>query len=113
MTSYIERANPNLIIILHYALKLSWLLLAALFAYIGYKLTLADIASGSAEIDFGGFKMSVGGASGLVLMVVALGCAVVGAINSKVVMRPDMVTLQQTAARPAPQHQEENREMAR
>jgi hypothetical protein len=51
--NYIQRANPNLIISLHYLSKALWLLLAATFGVIGYNLYKLGVQSvGGAKANF-------------------------------------------------------------
>jgi hypothetical protein len=81
-----EQPNPNLLVVLHYISKTLWLALAAFFGIIGYKLyALGVTQTGNAEAKFFGLGFGLGDAGpGLVVMVFALTCSLIGAIRSKV-----------------------------
>lgn len=93
--SYIERINPNLVVFLHFLGKTLWLLLAAFFGYIGLKLySIGITTTGNAKASIFGVEMTLNNAGpGLVVMVIALLCALVGAIRAKVVMSRDSIHL--------------------
>lgn len=93
--NYIERTNPNLVVLLHFLSKSLWLFLAAFFGYVGMKLYLIGVtASGNAKATFFGVEMTLENAGpGLVVMVVALLCSLVGAIRAKVVLSRDSIVL--------------------
>src|SRR6476660_6098547 len=84
--NYLERTNPNLVVILHFLGKSLWILLACVFACVGYKLYAIGIsADRQAEIGAPGILcVSLSNAvPGLVVMIAALACAVVGAVRSR------------------------------
>ena len=86
--NYLNRTNPNLVVILHYLGKTQWVLLAAFFGYIGLSLYSWGIStSGGATASFFGVKFTLEDAGpGLVVMVFSLLCALVGAVRAKVEM---------------------------
>ena len=94
--NYMQRVNPNLIIALHYVGKALWLVLAAVFGFIGYKLYALGVQSvGNAEaaLPLGiSFKLDSAG-PGLVVMIMALLCSLVGAVKSKVELTPEAIRL--------------------
>jgi hypothetical protein len=102
--SYLNRVNPNLALILQFLSKTAWLVLAGLFGYIGFRLyALGVTATGGAKVKFLGVDISLDNAGpGLVVMVVALLCALVGAVRTKIVMTPDSVQL--SAHKPDSEH---------
>jgi len=94
--NYLERTNPNLVVILHFLGKSLWILLACVFACVGYKLYAIGItAVGQAEIGAPGIlSVSLKNAGpGLVVMIAALACAVVGAVRSRVELTKERVVL--------------------
>ena len=95
--NYLNRLNPNLVVILHFLGKLLWIGLACLFALVGYNLYKIGLdVSGNAEIDVTNlFSISLENAGpGLIVMVFALACSVVGVTRSKVTLKLDEVELQ-------------------
>ena len=91
-----QRVNPNLIIVLHYAGKALWLVLAAVFAVIGYQLYALGIQSaGNAQATLPlGISITLDSAGpGLVVMVMALFCSLVGAVRSRVELTPQAIHL--------------------
>jgi hypothetical protein len=91
-----QRVNPNLIVMLHYAGKALWLVLAAVFGIIGFQLYAIGVqatgdASGSLPL---GTSFSLQGAGpGLVVMVIALLSSLVGAVKAKVELTPEAIRL--------------------
>ena len=108
--SYMDRLDPNLAVKLHYASKAMWILLAGVFGLIGYKLYALGITqTGGAEVGIPGiltFSLKDAG-PGLVVMIVALACAVVGTIRSKVTFTPELMEL--TAPSPSSSPTEDKR----
>jgi hypothetical protein len=95
MDSYLDRVNPNLLITLHYVGKLAWLGLAAVFGLVGYNLYALGIAqTGSADVGVPGIlSLTLKDAGpGLIVMVFALVCTVIGTIRSKVVLKPGEIS---------------------
>jgi hypothetical protein len=94
--NYMQKINPNLIIVLHYVGKILWLVLAAIFGLIGYSLYALGIRSGgsaTATLPLGlSFKLDNAG-PGLIVMVVALMCSLVGAVKSKVRLTPEAISI--------------------
>jgi hypothetical protein len=80
---------PNLLFVLHYVSKALWLVLAGIFGIIGYQLYAMGIAQpGTAVVKFPWMNFTLKDAGpGLVVMVFALGCSLVGAVRSKVRFR--------------------------
>jgi hypothetical protein len=94
--NYFERVNPNLIVLLHYTGKAFWLVLAAFFGIIGFKLYAIGVqATGDATATLPlGVSFSLHGAGpGLVVMVIALLCSLVGAVKAKVELTPEAIRL--------------------
>lgn len=94
--NYLDRINPNLVVSLHFLGKSLWIFLACVFAWVGFKLYAIGItAVGDAEIGAPGIlSMSLKNAGpGLVVMVVALACAVIGAVRARVELTKDRVVL--------------------
>jgi hypothetical protein len=94
--NYMQRVNPNLIITLHYAGKALWLVLAAMFGVIGYQLYALGIkAVGNAEATLPlGISFTLRDAGpGLIVMVMALLCSLVGAVKAKVRLTPEAIDL--------------------
>jgi hypothetical protein len=94
--NYMQRVNPNLIIVLHYAGKALWLVLATVFGFIGYKLYALGVQSpGNAEATFPlGISFTLDNAGpGLIVMSIALLCSLVGAVKSKVELTPEAIRL--------------------
>lgn len=94
--NYMQRVNPNLIVLLHYAGKALWLVLAAVFGIVGFKLYAIGVqAVGDATATLPlGISFSLQGAGpGLVVMVVALLCSLVGAIKARVELTPEAIRL--------------------
>jgi hypothetical protein len=94
--NYMQRVNPNLIIVLHYTGKALWLALAALFGIIGYQLYAVGIKSvGNADATLPlGISFSLHDAGpGLVVMVIALLCSLVGAVKARVELTPEAIRL--------------------
>jgi len=92
--NYMQRVNPNLLIVLHYTGKALWLLLAAVFGVIGYRLYalgIEDVGGADAALPLGiSFTLQDAG-PGLVVMVIALLCSLVGAVKSKVELTPEAI----------------------
>jgi hypothetical protein len=86
MTQHPAYPNPNLTIVLHYVSKTFWLVLAGIFGVIGYNLyVLGMVYTTKASFSFLGMKFTLEDAGpGLVVMVFALACSLIGAIRSKV-----------------------------
>ena len=93
--NYMQRVNPNLIIGLHYASKALWLLLAASFGVIGYQLYALGVQSvGNARVNLLGISFTLDNAGpGLVVMVMALSCSLIGAVRSKVELTPEAIRI--------------------
>jgi len=100
--SYLDRTNPNLALFLHFLAKLAWIILAAFFGYIGLELYKAGVSTtGSGRLSVFGVDMTLENAGpGLVVMVVSLLCALVGAVRAKIELRPDVVTMAAPARQP-------------
>jgi len=94
--NYMQRVNPNLIIALHYAGKALWIVLAAVFGFIGYKLYalgVQSVGNAGATLPLGiSFTLDNAG-PGLVVMIMALLCSLVGAVKSKVELTPEAIRL--------------------
>jgi hypothetical protein len=94
--NYMQRVNPNLIIALHYAGKALWLLLAVAFGFIGYQLYVLGVRStgnATASLPFGiSFTLDNAG-PGLVVMIMALLCSLIGAVRSRVELTPEAIRL--------------------
>jgi hypothetical protein len=91
-----QRVNPNLIIALHYVGKALWIVLAAVFGFIGYKLYALGVQSvGNAQATLPlGISFTLDNAGpGLVVMIMALLCALIGAVKSKVELTPEAIRL--------------------
>lgn len=104
MNSYMDRTNPNLVIVLHFISKTLWLGLAALFGLVGYKLYALGVQQ-TGDMEFGipgvlSFKASAAG-PGLVVMIFALACALTGVIRAKVEIGPDIITMRAPPPGPA------------
>jgi hypothetical protein len=106
--TYLDRLNPNLLVCLHYASRTMWLVLAGLFGLIGYQLYALGISDhGDATGSFLGLKFSLHDAGpGLVVMIFALVCSVIGAIRTKLELGPDIVK----ALAPPPEHRDQTAE---
>jgi hypothetical protein len=93
--NYMQRVNPNLIITLHYSSKALWLVLAAVFGLVGYKLYALGVQSvGDAKANLLGISFTLNNAGpGLVVMVMALLCSLIGAVKSKVELTPEAIRL--------------------
>src|SRR5271157_3577131 len=105
--NYMQRVNPNLIIALHYAGKALWLVLAAVFGICGYQLYALGVkAVGNADATLPlGISFSLHNAGpGLIVMVIALLCSLVGAVKAKVELTPEASRLMggQQDRRPVP-----------
>lgn len=91
MSSHLDRVNPNLIVILHYLTKTLWLVLAGVFGLIGYKLYALGVqqtgGAGANLFKLVSFNLTNAG-PGLIVMVFALACALVGAARSRVRFGP-------------------------
>jgi hypothetical protein len=90
MTSVVDRVDPNLTIERSYRLRVMWIALAAFFGLIGFALYAMGIHDlGGAKFKLPQLSLALDNAGpGLVVMVAALGCAVVGAIRTKVKITP-------------------------
>jgi hypothetical protein len=94
--NYMQKVNPNLIVLLHYAGKVFWLVLAAVFGVIGFKLYAIGVQTmGDATMALPlGISFSLHNAGpGLVVMVIALLCSLVGAVMSKVELTPEAIRI--------------------
>jgi hypothetical protein len=116
--SYLDRLNPNLVVILHYLSKVSWLVLAALFGLVGYKLYAIGIqTTGSTTVNLLGISFSLKNAGpGLTVMMFALACSVIGSIRSKIEFLPTKVTIsapQKTDPSPEPARELATQEVLR
>jgi hypothetical protein len=101
--NYMQRVSPNLIVLLHYAGKALWLVLAAVFGLIGFQLYAIGVqATGDATASLPlGISFSLQGAGpGLVVMVIALLCSLVGAVKAKVELTPEAIRLMAPAPEP-------------
>lgn len=101
--NYLHRVNPNLIVVLHYAGKALWLVLAAVFGIVGFKLYAIGVqATGDATASLPlGISLSLKGAGpGLVVMVIALLCSLVGAVKARVELTPEAIRLMAPAPEP-------------
>jgi hypothetical protein len=101
--NYMQRVSPNLIVLLHYAGKALWLVLAAAFGFIGFQLYAIGVqAPGNATASLPlGISFSLQGAGpGLVVMVIALLCSLVGAVKAKVELTPEAIRLMAPAPEP-------------
>ena len=102
--NYMQRVNPNLIVLLHYAGKALWLVLAAVFGIVGFKLYAIGVQSvgdATATLPLGiSFSMQ-GAGPGLVVMVVALLCSLVGAVKAKVELTPEAIRLMAPVPEPS------------
>jgi hypothetical protein len=101
--NYMQRVNPNLIVLLHYAGKALWLVLATVFGVIGFQLYAIGVqATGDATATLPlGISFSLQGAGpGLVVMVFALLCSLVGAVKAKVELTPEAIRLMAPAPEP-------------
>lgn len=101
--NYMQRVNPNLIVLLHYAGKALWLVLAAVFGVVGFKLYaigVQAVGGATATLPLGiSFSLQDAG-PGLVVMVVALLCSLVGAVKAKVELTPEAIRLMAPAPEP-------------
>jgi len=101
--NYMQRVSPNLIVLLHYAGKALWLVLAAVFGLIGFQLYAIGIqatGNATASLPFG-ISLSLQSAGpGLVVMVIALLCSLVGAVKAKVELTPEAIRLMAPAPEP-------------
>ena len=90
MNSIVDRTNPNLALILHFFGKVLWILLAAIFGYVGlrlYSIGITDAANVSGDLY--GLKLNLENAGpGLIVMVMALATSVVGVVRSKLEITP-------------------------
>lgn len=92
--NYMQSVNPNLIIALHYAGKALWLVLACILGIIGYQLYALGVkAVGNADAILPlGISFSLHDAGpGLIVMVIALLCSLVGAVKAKIELTPDAI----------------------
>lgn len=102
--NYLQRVNPNLIVLLHYAGKALWLVLAAVFGIVGFKLYamgVQAVGDATATLPFGISFSLQGAGPGLVVMVVALLCSLVGAMKAKVELTPEAIRLMAPAPEPS------------
>jgi len=102
--NYMQRVNPNLIVLLHYAGKALWLVLAAVFGIVGFKLYaigVQAVGDATATLPFGISVSLQGAGPGLVVMVVALFCSLVGAVKAKVELTPEAIRLMAPAPEPS------------
>lgn len=92
---YLRKTNPNLLVVLHYMSKALWVILSAFFGYIGLRLYSMGIATPStAELTLGGVDLTLEDAGpGLVVMVLCLVCALVGACRAKVEMTAGAISI--------------------
>jgi len=98
-----QRVNPNLIALLHYTGKVFWLALAAFFRIIGFQLYAIGVqATGDTTATFPlDISFSLHGAGpGLVVMVIALLCSLVGAVKAKVELTPEAIRIMAPAPDP-------------
>lgn len=101
--SYMERVSPNLIVLMHYGGKALWLMLAAFFGLIGfylYEMGVQATGDATAELPLGISFSLQGAGPGLVVMVIALLCSLVGAIKAKVELTPEAIRLMAPAPSP-------------
>lgn len=90
--NYMQRVNPNLIVLLHYTGKALWLVLATVFGIIGfqpYAIGVQAAGDATATLPFGISFSLQGAGPGLVVMVIALLCSLVGAVKAKVELTPE------------------------
>lgn len=87
--------NPNFVVLLHFLGKLLWILLAAFFGYVGLELYKMGLAGGTeAAGKFVGIEFTLSNAGpGLVVMVIALICCLIGAVRAKIVMDGDSLSM--------------------
>ncbi len=97
-TSYMNGLNPNFIAFLHFLGKLAWILLAAFFGFVGLQLYQLGLASDAAATGkFWGIEFTVSDSGpGLIVMVVSLVCALIGAVRSKLTMDSSGVAMMHT-----------------
>ena len=95
MINYFNKTNPNLVVILHYLSKTQWVILSALFGYIGFQLYSLGIGTpGNAELALPGLEITLENAGpGLVVMAVSLACSLVGACRARVEMTEDSLSI--------------------
>ncbi|HEX3105208.1 MAG TPA: hypothetical protein VHQ22_12225 [Terriglobales bacterium] len=113
--NYMQRVNPNLIIAMHYSGKALWLVLAAVFGLIGYKLYALGVQSpGNARASLPlGISFTLDNAGpGLVVMVMALLCSLIGAVKSKVELSPESIRLMATKGNDTEKNENENTKRA-
>ena len=95
MINYLNKTNPNLVVILHYLSKTLWVILSALFGYIGFQLYSLGIGTpGNAELVLLGLEITLENAGpGLVVMAISLACSLVGASRARVEMTEDSLSI--------------------
>jgi hypothetical protein len=94
-TSILDRVNPNMAIVLTFVSRTLWIALAVFFGVIGFNLyTLGVVQTGSTDAHVLWISFSLKDAGpGLIVMVFALACSVVGAVRTRIKITPATITL--------------------